>query len=470
MKLTDYSVYRLSELLCLGEVSCAELTDAYLEQIEKTEENTNAYITLCADDARKGAADCDRRRAAGEPLSPLAGIPMGVADNICTMGVKTTCGSKFLEGFTPPYDAAVMERLSDAVMLGKLNLDEFAIPSSGRGSNGAAAAVAAAEAAFTIGTDAGGSLLVPASLCGMVGMRPTYGTVSRFGIVAVAPSLEQIGAITKNVRDSALVIGALSGHDRRDSTSLKTAPADFTAKLEGGVRGIKIALPSQYFDENADTAVKSAVLAAAKQLEAQGAQLVEVSMPTLDYALPAHYIISSAQASSSLARFDGVTFGRRAAEYEDINDLYCRSRGEGFGIEAKRRIIFGTFALSAGCYEIYYNKALRVRTLIKEEFNSVFEKCDIILTPAAPYSEKKAAGDAQGPLAACSGELYTAPAALAGLPAITLPCAADRAGLPVGVQLIGRAFGEVELFGAAAAIERAVGDSYSIMVKAGDKA
>lgn len=489
MKLTDYSVCTLSELLAKGEISSAELTDAYLEQIEKSDGAIGAYVTVCADSARQKAHESDRRRANGESLSPLSGIPMAIKDNICTSGVKTSCASKFLENFVPPYDAAVTEKLTDSVMLGKLNMDEFAMGSTtensalgqtrnprdtscvpGGSSGGSAAAVAAREAAFSLGSDTGGSIRQPASFCGVVGMKPTYGTVSRYGLVAFASSLDQIGPLTRNVRDSAMVLSAITGHDRRDSTSLDREYADFSAKIGKGVRGMKVALPRQFFAEGSSGEVQASVLAAAKQLESMGAELVEVSMPTLDYSLPAYYVISGAEASSNLARFDGVRYGRRAQEYEDMNDLYCRSRSEGFGAEVKRRIMLGTFALSAGYYDAYYKKALCVRTLIIKEFNSIFEKCDIILSPTTPTPAYKIGEKISDPIAMYMGDIYTVPVNIAGLPAISLPCGTDKAGLPIGVQLIGPAFGEAELYRAAAQLEDTLGDYDAILKKAGVRA
>ena len=364
LKLT---VTELSDKLAAGELSSAELTGAYLDRISEKEGDVGAYLTVCADEAVKAAAAIDARRASGEKLSALAGIPVGIKDNMCTRGVRTTCASRMLENFIPPYDATVVEKLNalGAVTLGKLNMDEFAMGSTtensyfkkthnprntdyvpGGSSGGSAAAVAADEAPFTLGSDTGGSIRQPAAFCGVVGMKPTYGSVSRYGLVAFASSLDQIGPLTKNVRDNAVILNAIAGHDSHDATSVDREYGDYTASLEDGVKGMKIGIPDEFFGEGINAEVKEAVLNAAKVFERMGAELIPVSMKTISHALPAYYVISSAEASSNLARFDGVRYGYRSEKYDDIVDLYKNSRSEGFGAEVKRRIMLGTFALS----------------------------------------------------------------------------------------------------------------------------
>ena len=386
LKLT---VTELSGKLASRELSGAEITGAYLDRIAEKEPEIGAYLTVSADEAMDNAKKIDERRAKGEELSPLAGIPVGIKDNMCTKGTRTTCASRMLENFIPPYDATVVEKLAAAgtVTLGKLNMDEFAMGSTtensyfkkthnprntdyvpGGSSGGSAAAVAADEAPFSLGSDTGGSIRQPAAFCGVVGMKPTYGSVSRYGLVAFASSLDQIGPLTKNVRDNAVILNAIAGHDKRDATSVDREYGDYTAQLDMGVKGMKIGIPDEFFGEGINEEVKDHVLAAAKVYEKLGATLVPVSMKTISHALPAYYVISSAEASSNLARFDGVRYGYRSEKYEDIVDLYKNSRSEGFGAEVKRRIMLGTFALSSGYYDAYYKKALQVRTLVMKDF------------------------------------------------------------------------------------------------------
>ncbi|NLK39913.1 MAG: Asp-tRNA(Asn)/Glu-tRNA(Gln) amidotransferase subunit GatA [Clostridiales bacterium] len=489
MKLIDYSVCQLSELLKSRKISSRELTEAYLEQIEKREGEVGAFITLCANEARKKADQIDKMRASGEKLTPLAGIPMGLKDNICTKNLKTTCASKFLEDFVPPYDATVTEKLSDSILLGKLNMDEFAMGSTtetsalkktcnprninyvpGGSSGGSAAAVAAQEAAFTLGTDTGGSIRQPAAFCGVVGMKPTYGSVSRYGAVAFASSFDQIGPITRNVRDSAAVLSAIAGQDPRDSTSVNKDYSDIGAQIGKEIKGMRIGLLREFFEKGAAEEIRTSVLSAAKKLESLGAEIVDLSMPSLDYALPTYYVISASEASSNLAKFDGIGFGTRAKQYEDIYDLYCRSRSEGFGAEVKRRIMLGTFALSAGYYDAYYKKALCVRALIINEFKTVFEKCDVILSPTTPTTAYKIGEKCADPIAMYMGDIYTIPVNIAGLPAISIPCGCSASGLPIATQLIGKAFAESTLYRVAAALEDELGDYDTILMKAGIKA
>lgn len=473
--ITVLSVRELSDLLQSKSVSAREAALAYLNRMEKAEGHIGAYLTVTGEEALAAAEDIDRRRMAGESLPPLAGVPMGIKDNICTKGIKTTCASRILSNFIPAYDATAYRRLADegCVLLGKLNMDEFAMGSStenssvkitrnprdpsrvpGGSSGGAAAAVAANEASFTLGSDTGGSIRQPASFCGVVGMKPTYGSVSRYGLIAFASSLDQIGPLTKTVADSALIMNALCGHDPRDSTSVDRDYPDYTAELDKGVKGLRIALPREFFGEGLNASVKAAVEKAAKWYESQGAEIVDVSLPTLKYALPAYYVISSAEASSNLARFDGVRYGYRAEEYEDLNDLYIKTRSQGFGPEVKRRIMLGTFALSAGYFDAYYKQALKVRTKIMEEFSSIFASCQAVLSPVAPTTAYKIGEKTQNPLEMYLGDIYTVPVSIAGLPALSVPCGADENGLPIGMQLTGRPFSEPLLYRIANAYEQ----------------
>lgn len=475
LKLT---VSELSEKLMSRELSSVELTQAYLDRIDKTEETIGAYITICGETALKSAAEIDKRIADGETLSPLAGIPVGIKDNMCTRGLKTTCASKMLENFVPPYDATVVEKLNamGAVTLGKLNMDEFAMGSTtensyfkkthnprntervpGGSSGGSAAAVAADEAPYTLGSDTGGSIRQPAAFCGVVGMKPTYGSVSRWGLIAFASSLDQIGPLTKNVRDNAIILNAIMGHDSRDATSVDREYTDCTSGLDLGVAKMRIGIPEEFFGEGINEEVKTAVLNAAKVFEKLGAVTVPVSMKTISHALPAYYVISSAEASSNLARFDGVRYGYRSEKYDDIVDLYKNSRSEGFGAEVKRRIMLGTFALSSGYYDAYYKKALQVRTLVMNDFSKIFETCDFILSPVAPTVAYKLGEKSSNPLEMYMGDIYTVPVNIAGIPSLSLPCGTDSNGMPIGMQLIGKAFDEATLYRAANAYETETG-------------
>ncbi len=473
-ELTKKSLSELASALENKEISSVELTREYLNSIAKNEEKIGAYITVDEKSALDSAAAVDQKRANGEKLSPLAGIPAAIKDNICTKGTKTTCASKMLADFVPPYDAHVIERLkaNDFVMLGKLNMDEFAMGSStensamkithnpcdtdrvpGGSSGGSAAAVAAFEAAYTLGSDTGGSIRQPASFCGVVGMKPTYGSVSRYGLVAFASSLDQIGPVTHNVRDNAMVLNAIVGHDRRDATSIDRVYGDFTAELGKGVKGMKIGLPKEFFGEGISSDVKECVLSAAKVYESLGAEIVDLSMPSIDHALAAYYVISSAEASSNLARFDGVRYGYRTSEFEDIDELYRKSRSEGFGAEVKRRIMLGTFALSSGYYDAYYKKALQVRNMIMKDFDEVLTKCDFILSPVAPTVAYKIGEKAADPLTMYLGDAYSVPVNIAGVPAISIPCGVGEGNMPVGMQLMGKPFSEATLYRAAYAFE-----------------
>lgn len=474
-QITALGVCALSDALQKKEISACEVAGAYLEKISACDGEIGAYLTVLASSARKEAARVDELRAGGEPLPPLAGVPAGIKDNICTSGVRTTCASKMLETFIPPYDAFVMEKLAaaHAVILGKLNMDEFAMGSTtensafqrtrnpvsvdrvpGGSSGGSAAAVAAFEAPFALGSDTGGSIRQPAAFCGVVGMKPTYGAVSRRGLVAFASSLDQIGPLTRSVRDNAAVLEAIAGYDRLDSTSVKAAYGGYSAGLLRGVRGMKIALPKEYFGDGMASAVREGVLAAAKTFEAMGAYVSEVSLPTLSAALPAYYLISSAEASSNLERFDGVKYGYAAKGAASVDELYAKTRGEGFGAEVKRRIMLGTFALSAGYYDAYYKKAQQVRTLVIRDFARVLGEFDMILAPVVPTTAYRLGEKAGDPMQMYLGDIYTVPVNIAGLPALSMPTGhKDADGLPVGMQLIGRAFGEAELYRAGGAYE-----------------
>ena len=466
MKL-GYTVSQLAELLASREVSSVELTRAYLDRIAERDAELGAYLTVCSDRALSDAerADC--------VTGGLSGIPFALKDNICTKGIRTTCASRMLEDFVPPYESTVSERLgkSGCVLLGKLNMDEFAMGSTtessyfkktrnpkaldrvpGGSSGGAAAAVAADEAPFALGSDTGGSVRQPTAFCGVVGMKPTYGRVSRYGLVAFASSLDQIGPITKDIYDNALVLGAIAGKDSRDATSVGERE-DFTENISGGVKGLVIGVPDEFFGDEVSEPVRTAVLAAAERFERLGARLERVSLSMLKYALPAYYIISSAEASSNLARFDGVRYGRRSESFTDIEELYESSRGEGFGDEVKRRIMLGTFVLSSGYYDEYYKKAMRVRSLVRYGFASAFERCDLIISPVAPTTAWRF-GEKPDPVSRYLADIFTVPASLAGLPALSMPCGEDGEGLQIGMQLIGRGFSEALIYRAGYAFER----------------
>lgn len=475
MNMTELTVKQLAQALDRKEVSAREAAEAYLRAIEEKDAAVGAYLTVTRELALKQADLVDEKRARGEKLPALAGVPCGIKDNICTKGTTTTCASKMLENFVPPYDAAVMEKLQgqEAVMLGKLNMDEFAMGSStensyykvthnprnlgcvpGGSSGGSAAAVAAGEAAFALGSDTGGSIRQPAAFCGVVGMKPTYGLVSRYGLVAFASSLDQIGPLTKDVYDNAMVLETICGHDSRDSTSLPDSKLDLLGNIEGGVKGMRFALPKEYFSGALNPEIAAAIRAAAHRLETLGAQVDEVSIRELEYALPAYYVISSAEASSNLARFDGVKYGFRAQNVKEIHDLYKETRTQGFGPEVKRRIMLGSFVLSAGYYDAYYKKALQVRTLLKNAFDQVFAGYDAILAPVAPTTAYRIGEKTKDPLEMYLGDVYTVPVNIAGLPALSLPCGTDSQGLPIGMQLIGKAYSEPTLYRAGFAFEQ----------------
>ena len=474
-KLTSLSVLELSEGLKKGEFSSLELTKAYLDSISKNDKTINAYLEVTPEIAIQSAKQHD----GDDKKGVLSGIPCAIKDNICTKGTKTTCASKMLSDFIPCYDATVIEKLKSAgfVMLGKVNMDEFAMGSStensafkitrnpanpeyvpGGSSGGSAASVAAFEAPYSLGSDTGGSIRQPAAFCGVVGMKPTYGAVSRYGLIAFASSLDQIGPITRTVKDNALVLSAIAGSDDMDATSIKTPySTDYLDGIEDGVKGLVIGLPKEFFADGIDAEVKDAVLSAAKVYESLGAKIVELSMPALKEALAAYYVISSAEASSNLSRFDGVRYGMRSENYEDMDSLYRNTRSEGFGKEVKRRIMLGTFALSSGYYDAYYKKALQARSLIIDEYAKAFEKCSCLLSPVTPTPAYKIGEKTQNPVEMYLGDIYTVPVNIAGLPALSLPCSKSSAGLPIGMQLIGGALSEKLLYRAGYAFECANG-------------
>ncbi len=477
LRLNELKAHELLPLIRRHEVTVEEAVTETLDRIAALDGTIQAYITVAREHALQRAKEADARLAKGEPPRPLEGLSIAIKDNICTKGIPTTCASKMLENFIPPYDATVMEKLAaqNVIVLGKLNMDEFAMGSTtetsyfkitrnprnlncvpGGSSGGSAAAVAANEAPFALGSDTGGSIRQPASFCGVVGMKPTYGSVSRNGLIAFASSLDQIGTLTRDVRDSAVILGVITGHDYRDTTSIPHPTKDFTIGIEDGISGLRIALPKEYFSEGIAPDVKKAVLDAAKQYEKLGAHVDEVSLPHMKHALPAYYVISGAEASSNLARFDGVKYGYCAQDCEDIEELYKRTRSEGFGTEVKRRIMLGTFVLSAGYYDAYYKKALQVRTLIMNDLNAVFDRFDLILSPVSPTTAYRLGEKTGNPLEMYLGDIFSVPVNIAGVPALALPCGEDQQGLPIGMQLIGRAFSEATLYRAAYSYEQSV--------------
>lgn len=480
MELYQKTAAELSAMLKNKEVSSVELTKAAFARTAAVEDKVGAYITLTEEQALATAEAVDAKRAAGEVLSPLAGVPVSVKDNICTKGIKTTCASKMLENFRPPYNATVMDKLNavDLVMTGKTNLDEFAMGSScensalqktrnphnldhvtGGSSGGAAASVAAGEVSIAVGSDTGGSIRQPASFCGVVGMKPTYGTVSRYGLIAFASSLDQIGPFGRCVEDVAMLADVLMGHDMHDSTSVPREYSSLVAGMNADIKGMKIGLPKEYFGEGISEEVSKAVLVAAETYKQLGAEVVEISLPLSRYALPIYYILSSAEASSNLARFDGVKYGYRAKNFDGLVDLYVKSRSEGFGPEVQRRIMLGTYVLSSGYYDAYYKKARAAQRAIRADYAKAFEQVDVILTPVAPTTAYKVGEKTADPLQMYMGDICTVSVNIAGLPALVQPCGFDSDKLPIGMQLIGPRFGEQKLVNAGLAYEKASGMS-----------
>ena len=474
MSLFDLTALQLGAAIRAGEVSAREAARASLDAIAARQGENNAFITVLAEQAmaQAGALDEDKaKRTAG----PLAGVPAGVKDNICTLDVKTSCASKILGEFAPPYDATVMEkfRAAGGVMVGKLNMDEFAMGSTtetsfygptrnpwdlervpGGSSGGAAAAVAAGECWYALGSDTGGSIRQPASYCGVTGMKPTYGTVSRYGLIAYASSLDQIGPLARTAEDCAAVLDLLQGRDERDGTSLDFDAGHLLERLSADLTGMKIGIPVDCFGDGLDPDVREKVLAVAEVLKGRGARVEECKLPIMEYVVPTYYIIAAAEASSNLSRFDGVKYGWRAGDYEDLTDLYCKTRTEGFGREVQRRILLGTFVLSTGYYDAYYKKALQVKAVIKQAFDEAFRKYDLLLTPVAPTTAPKLGESLGDPLQMYLSDIYTVSVNLAGLPAISMPCGFDRMGMPVGAQLIGAPLMEQKVLNAAHAFQQ----------------
>jgi aspartyl-tRNA(Asn)/glutamyl-tRNA(Gln) amidotransferase subunit A len=472
----EHTAHELRSLLDRGEISSEELTAAFLDAIRRHDPRIRAFLHVDESAALEQARAIDARRKRGEALGLLAGLPVAVKDVLCTAGQPTTCGSKMLQHFVPPYDAHVITRLkrADAVLLGKTNLDEFAMGSStensayqvtrnpwdperipGGSSGGSAAAVAAGLAPLALGTDTGGSIRQPAGLCGVVGLKPTYGRVSRFGLVAYGSSLDQVGPFAHNVPDAALLLEAIAGHDPRDSTSVDRPVPPYGRTVEQPVQPLTIGVAREHFGEGLDAEVEQAVRAALRAYEGLGATVKEVTLPHSRYAIAAYYLVATAEASSNLARYDGVHYGHRAAEYGNLIDMYCRSRGEGFGAEVKRRIMLGTYALSSGYYDAYYLKALKVRRLIKDDFDRAFADCDVLMGPTAPTPAFRIGEKIDDPLAMYLSDIYTISANLAGIPGISVPCGFTEGGLPIGLQILAPPFEEEKLLRVARMYERA---------------
>jgi aspartyl-tRNA(Asn)/glutamyl-tRNA(Gln) amidotransferase subunit A len=467
-------IHELTDAYRRGDLTPTAVAEAYLARIDALDGRVGAYLTVVRDQALAAARESELRWRAGAPLGPLDGAPVALKDVLCTRGVRTTCGSKMLEGFVPPYDATVVERLraAGAVILGKTNMDEFAMGSStehsafhptrnpwdlarvpGGSSGGSAAAVAGGLAAGGLGSDTGGSIRQPAAFCGVVGMKPTYGRVSRYGLIALASSLDQIGPFARDVRDAALLLGAVAGHDRRDATCIQAPVPDYVAELSKGVAGLTLGLPDEYFIDGMDPDVERAVRAAIEVLKGLGARLERVSLPTTKHSLAAYYLILPAEASSNLARYDGVKFGLRVPG-RDLVDMESRTRAAGFGAEVKRRIMLGTYALSAGYYDAYYGKAQSVRTLVRREFAAAFARVDLIVAPTTPNVAFKH-GEKEDPLSMYLNDVFTIPGNLAGIPGISVPCGFSVSGLPIGLQVLGRPLDEPRLLRAAYAYEQA---------------
>jgi len=467
------TLHELRELVHKKEISATDAALSYTRRIGQTEGKVHAFVTLTPKETLGMAEAADKAIESGE-IAPLTGMPLAIKDNMCIEGVKTTCSSKILENYVPPYESTVTGRLRDAgyTLLGKLNLDEFAMGSStensafqttrnpwntdcipGGSSGGSAAAVAADLCAAALGSDTGGSIRQPASCCGVVGLKPTYGRVSRFGLVAFASSLDQIGPITKCVEDAAIMMNVIGGHDPADSTSANIELPDFTAKLKDGVKGLKVGIPKEYFIEGMDPEVEKTIREAIDVLKKAGAEVVDVSLPHTDYAVATYYILATSEASSNLARYDGVKYGYRAEGFEDLLGMYKKTRSEGFGPEVKRRIMLGTYALSSGYYDAYYKKAQQVRTLVKNDFDEAYKKVDVIATPTSPTPAFKIGEKSDDPLQMYLSDIFTISVNLAGIPGISIPCGFSSTGLPIGMQLLGRHFDEETVLRAAWAYE-----------------
>ena len=475
MNITDLTVHELKGKLANKELTITEINKAYIDRIVEKEPEVKAFVTTLTDTALEQAKEIEEKVKNGEITSEYAGIPIGIKDNICTKGVKTTCSSKMLENFVAPYNATVTEKLNEQnlINLGKLNMDEFAMGSStehsafkktcnpwnlnkvpGGSSGGSAAAVAAGMVPWALGSDTGGSIRQPASLCGVVGLKPTYGLVSRYGLVAYASSLDQIGPITKDVEDCAILLNMIAGHDEKDTTSTNMEKVDYTKSLKNDVKGLKVGVPKEFLAEGVNSEVKEAIEKVVEEYKAMGAIVEECSLPIADYSLATYYIISCAEASSNLGRFDGIRYGYRTPNYESLNDIFVNSRTEGFGDEVKRRIILGTYVLSSGYYDAYYKKAQQVRTLVKKEFDKAFEKYDVLITPTSPVVAFNMGAKSNNPLEMYLADICTVSINIAGLPAISIPCGVDKTGMPIGLQIIGKQFSEETLLNAAYTYEQ----------------
>lgn len=475
MNLYEMTLKEVSDKIKNKEISSVELTKKTFERIKEVEPKVDAFLTLTEEFALDQAKEVDEKIAKGESLSPLAGIPMAVKDNLCTDGIRTTCASKMLENFVPPYDATTVKRLfnAGAVMVGKTNLDEFAMGSStensafkktknpwdlervpGGSSGGSAAAVAAGQAFYSLGSDTGGSVKQPASLTGLVGLRPTYGRISRYGLIAFGSSLDQVGIFAKDVTDCAIILKEIAGKDEMDGTSSPVEVPDYTKFLDTNIKGMRIGIPREYFGQGIDEDVKNSVLKSVELLKEMGATIKEISLPHTDYAVATYYVLAPSEASSNLARFDGIRYGYRADDYNSLDELFVKTRSEGFGEEVKRRIMIGTYALSAGYYDAYYKKALKVRTLIKEDFVKAFKDVDLIVTPTAPNVAFKIGEKTSDPMAMYMEDICTIPSCLAGFPGLVVPCGFKN-GLPIGMQIIGNHFDEATMLKLAYAFESA---------------
>ncbi len=475
MELYELTVHELMDKLNKKEITSEDITKSYVSRINEKEDNVEAFVTVLSEEAENKAKEIDQKIEKGEITNKLAGIPIGIKDNICTKGIKTTCSSKMLEDFISPYDATVMDKINaeNLITIGKLNMDEFAMGGStensyfkktknpwnlnkvpGGSSGGSAAAVASQMVPWALGSDTGGSIRQPASFCGVVGLKPTYGLVSRYGLVAFASSLDQIGPITKDVRDSAILLNIIAGHDEKDSTSVEMPKKDYEKALTGNIKGLKIGVPKEFFGEGINEEVKKSLKQAIETYKELGAEVEEFSLDIAKYALATYYIIACAEASSNLGRFDGIRYTYRAKDFKDLKDLYKKTRSEGFGAEVKRRIILGTYVLSSGYYDAYYKKAQQVRTLVMNEFNKGFEKYDVILTPTAPTVAFGIGEKSNNPLEMYLADICTVSINIAGLPGISVPCGIDSEGMPIGMQLIGNRFQEETILNAAYSFEQ----------------
>lgn len=477
MNITELTVHELKEKLENRELTILDITKAYKDRIEEKENEVQAFVTILTEQAMEQAKELQEKVEKGEIEGNFAGIPIGIKDNLCTKGIKTTCSSKMLENFVAPYDATVVEKLNEEniINLGKLNMDEFAMGGSteysyfkktrnpwnlnkvpGGSSGGSAAAVAAGLVPWALGSDTGGSIRQPASFCGVVGLKPTYGLVSRYGLVAFASSLDQVGPITKDVRDAAMLLNILAGYDEKDTTSSKRDKVDYTKALKNEVKGLKIGVPKEFFGEGIQKEVKESLEQAIEKYKELGAEVEEFSLDISQYALAAYYIIACAEASSNLGRFDGIRYTYRTPEFNSLKEIYKKSRSEAFGSEVKRRIILGTYVLSSGYYDAYYKKAQQVRTLVMNEFNKGFEKYDVILTPTSPTVAFDIGSKSNNPLEMYLADICTVSVNVAGLPGISIPCGVDQEGMPIGMQLIGNKFGEETILKAAYAFEQEI--------------